>query len=137
MVRLDFIFSYWIFIWYLAYAIGFTTISPKFALVVGLLENIIMFSYIAFVGTPIGTLMKFGFSNLIMKIIPLYLLRGEPIKQTDILMTLCIFAIYNAWLFVNSETIVDVIYKINDSLIHNRNQTPFMRLLDYIYTRVS
>jgi len=128
-MRLDFIFSYWILIWYLAYAIKFTNISPKFALVVGLAENLIMFSYIAYLGTQIGTLIRFGFTNMAIKIIPLYLLRGEPIRRSDIDMTFVIFGLYNAWLFLNGETFSHVVAKITDSLVHNKNETPFMNLL--------
>lgn len=131
-MRLDFIFSYWILLWYLAYAIKFTDISPKFALVFGLLENIVMFSYIAYLGTPIGTLVRFGFTNFIIKLIPLYLLRGEPIRWVDVIMTLLIFGLYNAWLYVNGETFSRVVAQITDSLAHNKNETPFMKLLDHL-----
>ena len=128
-MRLDFIFSYWILIWYLAYVIKFTNISPKFALMFGVAENIAMFSYIAYVGTPISILMRFGFTNLIIKIIPLYLLRVEPIRRVDVIMTLLIFGLYNAWLYVNGETFSRVVAQITDSLVHNKNETPFMKLL--------
>ena len=131
-MRLDFIFSYWILLWYLAYAIKFTDISPKFALIFGLLENIVMFSYIAYLGTPIGTLVRFGFTNFIIKLLPLYLLRGEPIRRVDIIMTLLIFGLYNAWLYVNGETFSRVVAQITDSLARNKNETPFMKLLDHL-----
>jgi hypothetical protein len=131
-MRLDFIFSYWILIWYLAYVIKFTNISPKFALMFGVAENIAMFSYIAYVGTPISILMRFGFANLIIKIIPLYLLRGEPIRRVDVIMTLLIFGLYNTWLYVNGETFSRVVAQITDSLVHNKNETPFMKLLDNV-----
>ena len=135
-MRLDFIFSYWILLWYLAYAIKFTDISPKFALIFGLLENIVMFSYIAYLGTPVGTLMRFGFTNFIIKLIPLYLLRGEPIRRVDVIMTLLIFGLYNAWLYVNGETFSRVVAQITDSLAHNKNETPFMKLLDHLESKM-
>jgi hypothetical protein len=135
-MRLDFIFSYWILLWYLAYAIKFTDISPKFALVFGLAENIAMFSYVAYLGTPIGTLMRFGLTNLLIKIIPLYLLRGEPIRRVDVIMTLLIFGLYNAWLYVNGETFSRVVAQITDSLVHNKNETPFMKLLDQVERKI-
>jgi hypothetical protein len=98
----------------------------------GVAENIAMFSYIAYVGTPISILMRFGFANLIIKIIPLYLLRGEPIRRVDVVMTLLIFGLYNAWLYVNGETFSRVVAQITDSLVHNKNETPFMKLLDNV-----
>jgi hypothetical protein len=129
-MRLDFIFSYWILLWYLAYAIKFTDISPKFALIFGILENIAMFSYIAYLGTPIDTLMRFGIANTMIKIIPLYLLRGESIRRVDVIMTVLIFGLYNAWLYVNGETFSHVVAQITNSLVYNKNETPFMKLLD-------
>jgi hypothetical protein len=38
-MRLDIIFSYWIFAWYLCYVFKWTHYSPKLALLFGLIEN--------------------------------------------------------------------------------------------------
>jgi len=129
-MRLDFIFSYWILLWYLAYAIKFTDISPKFALIFGIFENVAMFSFMTYKGASIDSLMRFGFSNFIIKVIPLYLLRGESIRRVDVIMTVLIFGLYNAWLYVNGETFSHVVAQITNSLVYNKNETPFMKLLD-------
>ena len=47
-------------------------------------------------------------------------------------MTLLIFGLYNAWLYVNGETFSHVVAKITDSLVNNKNETPFMKLLDRV-----
>jgi hypothetical protein len=135
-MRLDFIFSYWILLWYLAYAIKFTDISPKFALVFGILENIAMFSFMSYKGASLDSLFRFGFSNFVIKAIPLYLLRGEPIRRSDVIMTLLIFGLYNAWLYVNGETFSRVVTQITDSLVNNKNETPFMKLLDQVERKI-
>ncbi len=135
-MRLDFIFSYWILLWYLAYTIKFTDISPKFALIFGIIENFTMFGYMVYRGTPVNSLVRFGFSNFIIKAVPLYLLRGEHIRQIDVIMTLCVFVLYNAWLFINNETFTSVVSQITESLIHNKNNTPFMRLLANIENQI-
>ena len=90
-MRLDFIFSYWILLWYLAYVVEFTDMSPKFALIFGILENLAMFSFMSYKGASLDSLFRFGFSNFVIKVIPLYLLRGEPIRRVDVIMTLLIF----------------------------------------------
>ena len=129
-MRLDFIFSYWILIWYLAYAVKFTNLSPKFALLIGIIENLALFAFMIYKRTDIDSLLRFGFGNLLIKVLPFYLLRNESIKQSNIIVTLLVFALYNAWLYINNETFISIVEKTTDSLVHNKNNTPFMKLLD-------
>ena len=44
--RFDFIFSYWIFIWYILYELKIVSYNPKGALVFALVENLILFQII-------------------------------------------------------------------------------------------
>ena len=129
-MRLDFIFSYWILIWYLAYAVKFTNLSPKFALLVGIVENLALFVFMIYKKTDTGSLLRFGFGNLLIKVLPFYLLRNESIVKSDIIATLFVFALYNAWLYINNETFISIVEKTTDSLVHNKNTTPLMKLLD-------
>lgn len=128
-MRLDFIFSYWILIWYLAYAVKFTNVSPKFALLIGIIENFALFLFMIYKKTDLDSLLRFGFGNLLIKVLPYYLLRDESIRHSDVVVTLFVFAIYNAWLYINSETFISIVEKTTDSLVHNKNNTPFMKLL--------
>ena len=47
--RFDFVFSYWIFAWYILYICNIVKYNPKWALTIGLVENIgilfLMFFY--------------------------------------------------------------------------------------------
>ena len=79
-MRLDFIFSYWILLWYLAYAVKFTNLSPKFALLIGIIENLALFAFLIYKRTDIDSFLRFGFGNLLIKVIPFYLLRNEIIR---------------------------------------------------------
>ena len=129
-MRLDFIFSYWILVWYLAYTVKFTNLSPKFALLVGIVENLALFLFMMHKKTDTDSLLCFGFGNLLIKVLPFYLLRSESIQQSDIIVTLLVFALYNAWLYINNETFISIVEQTTDSLVHNKNNTPFMKLLD-------
>jgi len=129
-MRLDFIFSYWILIWYLAYLVKFTNLSPKFALLIGIIENLALFVFMIYKRTDIDSLLRFGFGNLLMKVLPFYLLRNEIIIRSDVIVTLLVFALYNAWLYINNETFISIVEKTTDSLVYNKNNTPFMKLLD-------
>jgi hypothetical protein len=131
-MRLDFIFSYWILVWYLAYAVKFTNLSPKFALLIGIFENAALFLFMIYKQTDLNSLLRFGFGNLLIKVLPFYLLRGETITKSDVIVTFSVFVLYNAWLFINDETFVSVVKQTTDSLIHNKNNTPFMKLLAQI-----
>ena len=128
-MRLDFIFSYWILIWYLAYVVKFTTTSPKFALLIGIIENFGLFLFMIYKKTDLDSLLRFGFGNLLIKVLPYYLLRDESIRHSDVVVTLFVFALYNAWLYINNETFISIVEKTTDSLVHNKNNTPFMKLL--------
>jgi hypothetical protein len=129
-MRLDFIFSYWILIWYLAYVVKFTNLSPKFALLIGIIENLALFVFMIYKRTDIDSLLRFGFGNMLIKVLPFYLLRNEIIIRSDVIVTLLVFALYNAWLYINNETFISIVEKTTDSLVHNKNNTPFMKLLD-------
>ena len=82
--------------------------------------------------TDLDSLLRFGFGNLLIKVLPYYLLRDESIRHSDVVVTLFVFALYNAWLYINSETFVSIVEKTTDSLVHNKNNTPFMKLLYHL-----
>jgi len=39
-LRIDLVFSYWVYFWYILYAFKITNYSPKFPLILGLIDNI-------------------------------------------------------------------------------------------------
>ena len=41
-LRIDLVFSYWMFFWYILYAFKLTKYSPKFIIGLGIIENFIM-----------------------------------------------------------------------------------------------
>ena len=66
-MRVDFIFSYWIFAWYLCYVFKWTHYNPKLALLMGLIENGIILVMMIYYNTP---LLYFLLTNMILKAIP-------------------------------------------------------------------
>ena len=44
-LRVDLVFSYWIYAWFILYFLNYIKYSPKFALTLGLLDNIVMLFY--------------------------------------------------------------------------------------------
>ena len=125
-LRIDLVFSYWIYFWYILYAFKFTNFSPKFPLIIGLLDNIIMFFMMLAYGTSFNTIISFLFINTIIKAIPLYNLRNEQIKIKDIIFTVVLLFIYIIWLHINGDSLIGNAKLIHDSLLYEKGNTPFI-----------
>jgi len=104
MYRFDFVFSYWIFFWYLCYVVGLTTYNPKFAILLGLLENagllMVMLYY------QYKYIAHFLIVNFFIKVIPYWSLPFSTKK--DIYALVLYFFIYLIWCSINGQTMDDV-----------------------------
>jgi len=127
-LRIDLVFSYWVFIWYLLFIYKVVNYSPKFVLILGLIENIGLLLLMIWFRTSIKTIILFITINTIIKVIPLYSLRNNIIKMKDIYFTFCIFIVYIIWLHINNQSLSGNLKLIYDSLIHNKHNTPFFHL---------
>ena len=137
IMRTDFIFSYWVFIWYLFYIFGSTTYNPTFALLCGLLENSIVLSLMIYYKTQKKLLLLFVIMTILLKILPLYTLvlekKREIIKIGDIAATFILFSIYLVWMIINKKTPVDFTKQTSELIFHNKNTLPGMRILDKLF----
>lgn len=129
-LRMDLVFSYWIYIWYILYAFKFISFSPKFPLLIGLLDNIVMFFMMIAYGTSFNTIISFLFINTIIKAIPLYYLRNETIKIKDIIFTVLLLFVYIIWLHINGDNLIGNAKLIHDSLLYDRGNTPFIAFIN-------
>jgi len=134
--RLDLIFSYWILAWYLLYITKITTYSPKFIIILGIIENTILLFFMIQNGSTIETIIKFIVLNTIIKIVPYYTIRNDKIREKDILASIIIFIIYIIWLYMNEETILKKYNNIYKSLIQNKNDTPGMIMLNFLLKQI-
>jgi hypothetical protein len=105
--RFDLVFSYWIFLWWIIYIIGFTTYSPKLALIIGSIDNIILVLLMIINGiTPFYLIMAFIAINICLKAIPLWIVWSDKIDlYNDIYRLFSLFLIYlcYAYLFASKE----------------------------------
>jgi hypothetical protein len=131
-LRFDFVFSYWIYVWFIIYFFNYTKYSPKFALILGLLDNIVMLFLMIVWSTSLKTIIWFIIINTLIKVVPLYYLRNELFKIKDIYVTIGLFLIYIIWLHINNQSLVGNIKVIHNSLLYGKNETPFMNLLSKI-----
>lgn len=128
-LRADLVFSYWIYLWYVLYAFKITNFSPKFPLILGLIDNIIMLALMLVYGTSRETIFYFIIINTLIKVVPLYYLRNEQIKWRDIYFTIILFIIFIIWLHLNRQSLIGNMKVIHDSLLYGQNKTPFMATL--------
>jgi hypothetical protein len=133
MFRIDFIFSYWIFAWYLLYMARITIYSPKLALIIAVIEAIV--SYLLLKTANTFTMVSTLIIVSCIKIIPLITLWREPIRQKDIWVLFTLFMIYNIWLGIYGETMLGVYKKIQVLLDKNTNELPFMYVLSKLLRR--
>lgn len=131
-LRADLVFSYWIYFWYILYAFKIITYSPKFPLILGLIDNIIMLFLMLVYGTSRRTLFYFIIINTLIKVVPLYYLRNEVIKMKDIYFTIFLFIIFIFWLHLNKQSLFGNIKLIHDSVLFGQDKTPFMALINKI-----
>jgi hypothetical protein len=132
MVRIDFIFSYWIFLWYLLYIFKIISYNPKFAILCGFIENIIILSLMFYYGTKKKLILLFFIMFTLLKIIPLYSIWNTKITEIDIIATIVLFIIYLVWIFYNKKTISDFKNQTLDLVLHNKNTLPGMTILNKI-----
>ena len=134
--RLDLIFSYWIFAWYLLYITKITRYSPKFIIILGIIENMILLFFMIQNGSTIETIIKFIVINTFIKILPYYSIRNDKIIKKDIVASIVLFIIYIVWLYINKETLLQKYNKIYNSLIENKNDTPGMIIMNFILKQI-
>lgn len=103
-VRIDMLFSTWIFVWFLLYVGHIATVTPKFALVVACVHNAGMLAWIVSRHAPPPKVLRFLATNAVIKILPLYLVWRDPVTMITVYWTLALFGIYLVWLHVQKES---------------------------------
>lgn len=133
-LRVDLVFSYWVYLWFILYIFNYTLYSPKFALTLGLLDNVVMLLLMLIWGTSVKYIIKFIIINTFIKVIPLYYLRKQPYKLEDIYFTIGLFIFFVFWLHLNRQNLIGNIKIIHDSILYEKNKTPIMNLINKIET---
>ena len=100
-LRIDLVFSYWIFIWYIFYMFHIVKYNPKWALTIGLIENLFALSLMFFYKNSLINIFLFCVINLFIKIIPLWSLRHTTYKINGIYSSIILFCLYLIWLKIN------------------------------------
>jgi hypothetical protein len=103
-IRSDFIFSYWIFLWFILYQQKFVPYNPKNAISIGIMVNFIMLLYLLHKKTKTYNTVKFIIINSIIKIIPLILVWKTKTTKLDNYFCVVLFCAYILWIYYNDKT---------------------------------
>ena len=131
MIRIDFIFTYWILLWYFLYIFKIVISSPKIAFVLGILHNIILvlfliYDKICFKLGKYQTIILYVFILFVIKIIPLFTIRKDKIKLDDFLNLCFLFLLYNLWLFIQNKKMLEIQENIFHAILYNTKETPLI-----------
>ena len=130
MLRPDFIFSYWIFTWFLLYYFKLTNYNPFFAITLGLIFNTLqLLGYLYYKNYKKSLL--FIIANIFLKIIPFYLIKNKTIKQKDILFTIFLLIIFIIYSYTNRKNQIKSFLK---SLKSKNIDSPFSYYLNKLFT---
>ena len=130
-IRIDFVFSYWIFAWFLLYYFKITSYNPFFALIIASIENICLLFLMIYYKVNISHIIQFIIINFFIKMLPLIYLWKSKIILRDIIATFIFFLFYLLWLKINNQKDIFQAQKdIYNSLIHGKSETPFMAFIE-------
>jgi hypothetical protein len=131
MVRIDNFFSIWIFLWYIFYIFKYISYSPKIAFIIAIIQNIVIF-ILLFYEKIVFNHGKYIFILLflcimgVIKIFPLYTIRKDSIHWKDFYFLFFLFALYNGWLYLQDQNMIDLYIKSYNDIIDNTKDTPLL-----------
>jgi fumarate reductase subunit C len=139
-IRPDLLFSYWIYLWFFIFY--FTKGDSEFAqnihfygnpvlvFILALVENIITLALLVAENVSFTILAKFALMIVVIKGVPLYLLREQKIHiWRDLFVLSIIFLIYNIYLLLNDTDLIEIYKKTFYTIATGDRKTPFMWLI--------
>lgn len=103
VIRMDFILSYWLFLWWILYELGIVKANPKLFLIIGLIAN--LFMLINKLVKHSRTVIPFVIINFFIKVIPLIFLRNTTITQDDVEASIIVVVLYLFWVMIHWEKV--------------------------------
>ena len=119
--RYDFTFSYWILAWFFLYYNRIVPYNPKSWFILGLVHNAITVLIMMYYHYSIVYMLIFIAINVVIKILPLWLLRRTTMLWCDFLFGCALFALHLLWLSANDSSYPDF---LKDGLKRIRRNEP-------------
>jgi len=113
--RPDFVFSYWILVWYILYELKIVKYNPKIALIIAVIVNATMLSMMIYFNNSWINILSFCVINFFIKVYPLIRLRNTEYKWIDLYASVVLYIIYLAWINLNGVETKQVFSDYYDS----------------------
>jgi hypothetical protein len=101
IIRIDFIFSYWILFWFICHKIKLISFNPRDAIIFSICVNFMMFLFLIYNKSSRYYLFKFSFINTMLKIIPFITLYNTKTTPKDNYFLLLLLCLYLIWIYFN------------------------------------
>lgn len=129
-LRFDLILSYWIFAWFILYIYNIIPYSPHFTLVLALLFECVVFILMIIKNTSKYYIALFIIITILIKVIPLYILRNETIDYLPQLFYMgVLITIYAIWLLLNKQNAIDYFTNQMQGLYEGKATTPAISII--------
>jgi len=102
-LRIDLVFSYWIFIWYILYILKIVKYNPKIALLIAIIVNGIVILLMIYYKHPASAIISFCLINIFIKIIPFISLIETKYELKDFYALIVSFIIFLLWRKMNTS----------------------------------
>ena len=99
--RFDYVFSYWIFAWFLLYHFKVTSYNPFCALLIALFTNTIGFIGLIYYEYDMFDIVAFAIINFCIKVIPILCIKDKKIKKQDVGFLVLLYCVFLLWLKLN------------------------------------
>ena len=103
IIRMDFILSYWLFLWWILYELQIVKANPKLFLIIGLIANLIML--VIKIVKNSRTVIPFVIINFFIKVIPLICLMYTTITQDDVVASVIVVVLFLLWVMIHLEKV--------------------------------
>ena len=137
-IRSDYVFSYWIFLWFILYLLKLVPYNPKLIIILGIIEILFTLIYLIVKNASLRKITKFLIINIIIKFIPLLLIYKDQIEKKDIYATVILVLIYAIWMYINNVNVIKVYQKLINSYLENNSssRTYFSKLYDIAFNKL-
>ena len=103
--RPDYIFTYWILIWFILYVVKIVTYNPKYLFLTGAFLGVIQLGMMFAYRKSYDYILSFIMSITLTKGIPIYYLHGDKTTRVDIYVMLSLVVMYFCWLLYNGVSL--------------------------------
>lgn len=128
----SYIFSYWLFVWYLLYLFDITKYNPKLILQFALLHNIIVLIYQMLLNENICSNGVFICGMIYLKVIPLYTIKDTEVNCYDIRMSVFVYLLFLIWLKIRNKHLFEFQLNLMRDFVHDSNISPTTIVSNFI-----